>query len=84
MSGSLKHFLLVFNHREGRLVKMTEFGGDAKAAMAEYSRLEREHLGKSDEIEIVLIGSDSMETVRVTHANYFNGTAAVSQYFVGI
>jgi hypothetical protein len=38
----------------------------------------------SDAIEIVLIGSDSLETVKVTHANYFDGTVAASKYFVGI
>jgi hypothetical protein len=37
-------------------------------------RLEREHRG-DDKLEIVLIGSDSIETVRRTHSNYFgNGT----------
>ena len=32
-------------------------------------------------MEIVLIGSDSLETVRLTHANYFDGSAKVSKYF---
>ena len=35
-------------------------------------------------IDIVLIGSDSIETVRLTHANYFTGEAAVSKYLVGL
>jgi hypothetical protein len=52
--------------------------------MAEYARLEREHLNRADGVEIVLIGSDSLETVKVTHANYFDGTVAVSKYFAGI
>jgi hypothetical protein len=34
--------------------------------------------------ELVLIGSDSLETVKITHANYFDGTVAVSKYFAGI
>lgn len=84
MTGSLQHFLLVFDHHAGKLVKLREFGSDVKAAMSEYTRLEREHLGSSDEIEIVLIGSDSLDTVKVTHANYFDGTVAVSKYFAGI
>jgi predicted ATPase len=45
----------------------------------------REHMeDSSDAIEIVLIGSDSLETVKVTHANYFDGTVAASKYFIGI
>ncbi|OBG51831.1 hypothetical protein [Mycobacterium sp. E735] len=84
MTGSLNHFLLVFDHEAGKLVDLREFGTDVKKAMAEYSRLEREHLGHADAIEIVLIGSDSLETVKITHANYFDGTVAVSKYFVGI
>jgi hypothetical protein len=35
-------------------------------------------------MEIVLIGSDSLETVMLTHANYFDGTASVSKYLVGL
>lgn len=84
MTASLNHFLLVFDHSRAELVDLKNFGTDAKSAMAEYARLEREHMGKSDTIEIVLIGSDSLETVKVTHANYFDGTVAVSKYFAGI
>jgi hypothetical protein len=84
MNAPLKHFLLVFDHNRAELVRHENFGTDVKRAMAEYTRLEREHLDKSDGIEIVLIGSDSLETVKVTHANYFDGTVAVSKYFAGI
>ncbi|BBZ39296.1 hypothetical protein [Mycobacterium conspicuum] len=84
-ASQLKHFLLVFDHNRAQLVDLKEFGTDAKSAMAEYARLERAQMKKeSDSIEIVLIGSDSLETVKVTHANYFDGTVAVSKYFAGI
>jgi hypothetical protein len=49
-----------------------------------WPHLGREHLGRADSIEIVLIGSDSLDTVKVTHANYRDGTVAVSKYFAGI
>ena len=84
MTASLNHFLLVFDHNRAELVGLTEFGTDAKSALAEYSRLEREHMKDADGIEIVLIGSDSLETIKITHANYFDGTVAVSKYFAGI
>lgn len=63
---------------------LQDFGTDVKRAMTEYARLEREHLKNADSMEIVLIGSDSLDTVKITHANYFDGTVAVSKYFAGI
>ena len=84
MTASLNHFLLVFDHNRAELVDLTSFGTDVKSAMAEYSRLERKHMKDADGIEIVLIGSDSLETIKITHANYFDGTVAVSKYFAGI
>lgn len=83
MSSSINHFLLVFDHEQGHLVSEQDFGSDAAAALQAYSDLERKH--QDDRmIEIVLIGSDSIETVRLTHANYFDGTVAVSKYLAGI
>jgi hypothetical protein len=35
-------------------------------------------------MEIVLIGSDSLDTVKLTHANYFDGSVAISKYLVGV
>ena len=35
-------------------------------------------------IDIVLVGSDSLATVKLTHANYFDGSVAVSTYLAGI
>lgn len=84
MSEQLQHFLLVFDHSRSELVDLLSFGTNADDAMAEYARLERQHMNMADTIEIVLIGSDSLDTVKVTHANYFNGTVADSPYFAGI
>lgn len=83
-SSKINHFLLVFDHSRAELIGLEEFGTNAKAAMKAYADKEREHLDSSDSIEIVLIGSDSLETVQLTHANYFDGTVAVSKYFAGI
>ncbi|ETT24902.1 hypothetical protein RAJCM14343_1734 [Rhodococcus aetherivorans] len=80
----MNHFLLVFDHARAELLKVNEFGTDVSEAMSEYARMEREHLDRMDSIEIVLIGSDSLDTIRVTHANYFDGTVAVSKYFAGL
>ncbi|WP_217451259.1 hypothetical protein [Prescottella equi] len=84
MSDKIKHFLLVFDHSRAELVDLQEFEEDTRAAMAAYAEKEREHLNNGDSIEIVLIGSDSLETIKLTHANYFDGTVAVSRYFAGV
>ncbi|MDA8117296.1 MAG: hypothetical protein M0000_08020 [Actinomycetota bacterium] len=80
---TIKHFLLVFDHDRGRLIDEKDFGVDSDAAVAAYAEMERKYQG-STSIEIVLVGSDSIETVMLTHANYFDGTVTVSKYLAGI
>lgn len=84
-TGAIRHFLLVFDHDAGRLVELLEFDHDAKGALAAYAAKELEiqrdgALQKRGRIEIVLIGSDSIETLRQTHANYFEPSGG-SKYF---
>jgi hypothetical protein len=79
----IQHFLLVFDHEQGQLVEEKHFHDDGAAALSAYSAKEKEHSGERN-IEIVLIGSDSIETVRLTHANYYDGSVAVSKYLAGI
>ena len=84
MTSKIQHFLLVFDHQAGRLLEHRDFGTASDEALAAYLDLERKH---KDEkwIDIVLVGSDSLETVRLTHANYFDGSAQVSsRYLQGI
>ncbi len=76
----IQHFLLVFDHDAGCLIETITFGRDGERAVAAYAEMEREYEGRK-RIEIVLIGSDSLETVKLTHANYFDGSATVSKYF---
>ncbi len=84
MSGTIQHYLLVFDHDAGRLIEEHDFGTDGDRAVAAYADKEREYESR-EAIEIVLIGSDSLETVKLTHANYFDGTVAVgSKYLAGI
>ena len=79
----IQHFLLVFDHAQGHLIDMVEFGNDGDQAVAAYAEKESAYQG-SRNIEIVLIGSDSIETVQLTHANYFDGSVAISKYLAGI
>jgi hypothetical protein len=79
LTDQIKHFLLVFDHAAGKLEELVEFGEDSDAAVAAYSEKEKELQGR-DLVEIVLIGSDSLDTVKLTHANYFDGRVAGSKY----
>lgn len=79
----IRHFLLVFDHAQGHLVEELDFAEDGSAALAAYAAKEKEHEGDRT-IEIVLVGSDSIETVRLTHANYYDGSVAGSKYLAGI
>lgn len=73
---ALIHFLLVYNLDLQKLVYEQQFE-DAEKAAAEYARLEAEHRGDSD-LEIVLVGADSLETIKTTHGHYFDGNAPAS------
>lgn len=79
----VQHFLLIFDHKQAKLLAVREFGRNSEEASREYRRAELEHKGQKD-IDIVLVGSDSLDTVKLTHANYFDGTASVSKYLAGL
>lgn len=65
----LKHFLIVFDRRTGKQLEVTEYQ-NSDVALAAYEQAEAEW--RDDKmIDIVLVGSDSLDTVRVTHASYF-------------
>lgn len=82
-SSSIHHFLLVFDHAAGQLIEQVNFGTDGPKAVKEYAAKEAEYRDRKD-IEIVLVGSDSIETVKMTHANYFDRTIALSKWLQGI
>ncbi len=69
----LRHFLLIYDV-EHRKLDVRDLGEDAQTAAAEYSRVEEELEGPG-KFEVVLIGADSLETIKTTHAHYFEGEA---------
>ena len=85
---AIKHFLLIFDHSRSQLSRVEEFGADGKAAIKAYENAELAH--RNDNlVDIVLVGSDSIETVRMTHANYFAGDfqleeSVASKYLAGL
>jgi hypothetical protein len=78
----LIHFLLVYDLKEGRLVSQDSFSNGDQAAAA-YAQCERKHQGDHD-IEIVLVGADSIETIQVTHGQYFDGEPSASPFLAGV
>lgn len=74
-------FLLVYDLTLQRLVSQRRFDDGAEAAAA-YAAAEAENRGRTDR-EIVLVGADSIETIRRTHAHYFAPTSAAPPYLAG-
>lgn len=78
----LIHFLLVYDRRRQKLVVQRPFSNSEEAVMA-YEKMEQEHRDDSH-MEIVLVGADSIETVMLTHGNYFDAVPSASPYLAGV
>ncbi len=65
------HFLLVYDLGQQKIVVQERFD-DVDEAVRAYADKETEHLGDPT-VEIVLIGADSLDTIKHTHASYFDG-----------
>lgn len=78
------HFLLVYDHGRQRLLEQKAFTDALKAAAA-YAAAEKQHRNDRD-LEIVLVGADSIETIKQTHGHYFMETLteAGSRYLAGV
>lgn len=66
----LVNFLLVYSYDEQRLIDKCEFLDAAEAAAA-YRKAEETYRGRSDKFEVVLVGADSLDTIKRTHGHYF-------------
>jgi hypothetical protein len=70
---SLNHFLLLYDVRHQALLDALPFGEDGDAAAAAYAEKEQVYRDR-DDVEIVLLGADSLDTLRKTHPHYFDRT----------
>ncbi|MBI2691730.1 MAG: hypothetical protein HYX29_07300 [Solirubrobacterales bacterium] len=64
----INHFLLISDPGKPE-PEVRELGSDYDAAIVAYNEAEENHRG--DEIEVVLLSADSVETIRRTHSSYF-------------
>lgn len=69
MAGPTVHFLLVYSFDQQKLVHQEEFN-DTRRATEAYSAVERQYKLREN-FEVVLVGSDSIQTVMKTHGHYF-------------
>ena len=65
----INHFLVTRDVASGRTT-VKEFGTDYEAAQAAYSAAEREAAVQQD-VDVVLLSADSLETIKRTHSSYF-------------
>jgi len=66
---TLVHFLVVFDGPGRQLLRCERFD-DEDDGLAAYAVAEDRYRGRS-RIEVVLLSSDSLETIRRTHGQYF-------------
>ncbi len=65
----MQHFLVVFDRRQGRVLREEPFD-DANEALKERFRTEKLNRSNAD-IEVVVLSAESPEALRRTHARYF-------------
>ena len=71
----LRHFLIVFDSEHQRLIAADDVGIDRDEALRCYAERERAYGLSRTRIQIVLVGAESLETVRRTHSQYFIASA---------
>lgn len=83
MTRDIKEFLLIYDREQAKLIDTLEFGIDRSAALTAYAEYEQKFAADPN-VEVVLIGSDSLDTIRATHPNYFEDWVPTSKYLAGI
>lgn len=83
------YFLIIFDHAAQELIDVRQYSNPEVAVKA-YEAAEAEHRAEGD-LEIVLVGADSIETVHSTHGQYFRGdrlhevrSPSASKYLAGV
>ncbi|MCY3584843.1 MAG: hypothetical protein OXG76_04005 [Acidimicrobiaceae bacterium] len=63
------HFLIVYDHQERRQLDLKTYD-DSRSAVAAYNATEQAYEDRP-RVEVVLLGADSEDTIRITHPVYF-------------
>jgi hypothetical protein len=75
---AMRYFLLIYNRAHRHLQTVQEFTDRDEAGRA-YVATERAAQGDPG-LEIVLIGADSLDTIKRTHGQYFDAPGGRSSY----
>jgi hypothetical protein len=65
----IRHFLIVYDIPSAH-ADVRPYGTDYDAALEAYEQAEHDTRNRSD-VEVVLLSSDSLETIKHTHSSYF-------------
>lgn len=76
------HFLLVYDRKKQALVFQRPYE-NAEEAVKAYEEMEERHR-EDRHLEIVLVGADSLETIMLTHGNYFDAVPSASPYLLDV
>lgn len=72
----MKQFLIVFDRPTSEILEMVEFAdGDRDVAFKELFDREERYRADPDK-EVVMLGSDSVQALKLTHARYFKDELA--------
>lgn len=74
---AIKHFLFIYDRKRDRSISIDDYGENVDGAVDAYRAAEIIH-ADHPWIDIVLIGSDSLETIKKTHSTYFEGQSRKS------
>ncbi len=69
----MKQFVIVFDRPRGDILEMVEFP-DSRRELALRALFERESRYRAQpDIEVVMLGGESLDTLKRTHMRYFKG-----------
>lgn len=77
----MNYYLVVFNRQLGSVVSMSEFEDSAVALEGRFEA-EAKHHGRA-EIEVVVLGAESVEALQSTHGRYFQSVDELATSGIG-
>jgi hypothetical protein len=77
----VKHFLIIYDIPRG-IADVMPYGTDYASALQAYAQAE-ERWRDDEKFEVVLLGSDSLETLKRTHSSYFELSERHADQVVG-
>lgn len=69
---TVKHFLFIYDLKHDQSVSVEDYGDDIDSAITAYRAAEMLYADQPW-MDIVLIGSENLESIKKTHSTYFQG-----------